>query len=111
MPGDSGSPSPPLQPGLKDPRWWHSLSSPAMGCPQLKWEMPAARTGSACGSSCCGVAKVFFQSSSLPVLQGTSLGQGKGSPPSPVLADLDFQLSIAHLTLRPGSLRVLGALP
>lgn len=111
MPGDSGRPGPPLQPGVKDLSQRHSLSSPVMGCPQLQWEMTAARTGSACRSSCCGVAKGFFHSSSLPVLQGTSLCQGRGSPPSPVLAGLDSQLSLAHLTLRRGSLRVLGALP
>lgn len=38
-------------------------------------------------------------------------GQGDGSPPTPVLADVDSQPSLAHLSLGPGSSRSLGAVP
>lgn len=75
--GPPSCPGPLLQPGLREPSRQHSLSSPARWDAQSqdgRW--PAAGTGSARRSSCYGMAKGFFRSSSLPVLQGNLQGPG-----------------------------------
>lgn len=63
------------------------------------------------GQAATAWPRVFFGAAAFLRYRGTSRGQGDGSPPSLVLAGLDSQLLLAHLTLRPGTSRGLGALP